>query len=514
MKTTAAANSLVERLEDRHLLSGFVAHVDFQPSSVTPVAGYLVDSGALLADRGNGFTYGWNGPKPAQVVEHHAKKPFDGVDERYDTFALLAPRQRGSRWQIDLPNGDYQVHLVAGDPRALPARYRILANGASVLDGKATRLNRWVESTTQISITNGVLALTTPRGSTTKIDYIDITQIVLVETAPTPPGGNPTPTPNPTPVPTPTPTPSAWSKPLVWQTLQSAPEPLAEAESIGVNGKLYMFGGYNVTTPDYQPTAHARVFDPATNTWSRLADMPQAETHIAIASDGQFIYLAGGYTFDPVTTYQTFGTVNVWRYDIAHNSWSAFTPLPAARAAGAMVLLGRQLHFFDGVDPSRNGNTDHWVLNLEDASPQWTASTSLPFSRNHVTAAVLDGKIYAIGGQPTDDDSITSSDVLVWDPANPGAWTAVASLPGPRSHAVTGVIDGRIVVAGGTTSNDIPMDSVLAYDPTTNTWTTQTSLPSPRLAPAGGIVGNQFIVTTGYGPSGLTNSSWATTIQG
>jgi N-acetylneuraminic acid mutarotase len=513
-KRHSAVASHVESLEGRCLLSAFVAHVNFQPASVQVPTGYVADTGLVFADRGNGLSYGWNGPKPARVAEHHARPPFDGADPRYDTFATLQPRQRGSLWQIAVPNGNYQIHLVAGDSRAFPARYRIRADGVLVLDGKATRLSRWVDSTTQISVSNGLLTLTTPRGSVAKIDFIDISQIVpgggnAGSSGTTAPPGN-----TGTPPPTTSPPPSAWTQPLMWQTLHRAPEPLAEAESIGVNGKLYMFGGYNVTTPDYQPTAHAQVFDPATNTWSRLADMPQAETHIAVASDGQFIYLAGGYTFDPVTTYQTFGTVNVWRYDISHNSWSAFTPLPAARAAGAMVLLGRQLHFFDGVDPSRNGQTNHWVLNLDDANPQWAASTSLPFSRNHVTAAVLDGKIYAIGGQPTDDDSSTSSDVLVWDPANPGAWTAVASLPGPRSHAVTGVIDGRIIVAGGTVSSDKAIDSVIVYDPATNTWTIQTSLPSARLAPAGGIVGNQFIVTTGYFQNELTGTTWATTIQG
>jgi len=328
--------------------------------------------------------------------------------------------------------------------------------------------------------------------------------VQVVPSSPSPPASPPSPPPPP----------AAWITPLSWQTLAPAPEALAEAMSVAVGDKLYVFGGYNVDSPNYLATTHAEVYDSTTNSWTALADVPEPLTHASITSDGTYIYLAGGYLTDLTTSYQTFGITDTWRYDIATNSWSAFVPLPAPRAAGSMVLLGDELHFFDGVDPTRTGQTEHWVLNLGDASPQWIDSTPLPLTRNHMDGVVLDGKIYAIGGQPTDDDSITSSDVLLWDPANPGSWTPVASLPMPMSHAVAGVIDGRIIIAGGTTTNDVPLDEVMTYDPTTNTWTTQTALPAARLAAVGGIVGNEFIVTTGYDyPPGLNTTTWAATIQ-
>ncbi|MDB5302738.1 MAG: N-acetylneuraminic acid mutarotase, partial [Phycisphaerales bacterium] len=276
-----------------------------------------------------------------------------------------------------------------------------------------------------------------------------------------------------------------------------APAGFAEGKSVAVNGKLYVFGGYYKTTPDYQATTAAESYDPTTNTWTGLADMPVAETHMGVASDGTYIYVAGGYTYDPKTTYQTFGTTNVWRYDIAHNSWSAFTPLPAARGAGAMVILNNQLHYFDGLQ-GQTTHTDHWALDLAGANPQWVISTPTPLPRNHLMAAVLDGKIYALGGNSSPSDTSTpTAEALVWDPANPSAWTPIASLPQIRSRAAVMVIDGRIVIAGGAVTPSVPVATVVAYDPTTNSWSTLTSLPAARLTPTGAAIGNEMIVVGG-----------------
>ena len=286
---------------------------------------------------------------------------------------------------------------------------------------------------------------------------------------------------------------------MSWQTAANAPKSVAEAQSVALNGKLYMFGGYDITTPDYQPTAAAAVFDPVADKWTPITPMPGAETHMGVATDGTSIYIVGGYTYDPKTTYQTFGTTNVFRYDIATNTWSNYAPLPAPRGAGALAYLNGQLHFLDGVDTSRNGQTEHWVLTLSDANPQWATSTPVPFSSNHTAAVVLNGDIYLVGGQSTSNDSSTLTNVVMWDPANPSTWTAVASMPIPRSHAVVVVLDDRIVVIGGTTANDVPLSGVIVYNPDTNAWSTQTSLPSPRLAPIGGVIGNQIILASGFG---------------
>ena len=486
----------IQALEHRRLLSAFAVAINFQPSVAPVPAGYVADSGAVFGDRGNGLVYGWNGPRPAQVVAPHLRAALQGADERYDTFAIMHARGRGSRWQIQVPNGTYEVDMTAGDPRSASGRYRILADGVLVVNGNAARAQRWVSGSQQLTVSNGLLTITVPKGGTGKLDFINLTQLAQN-------GGTPPPTPVP---------PSGLDQPLTWQTLARAPIALAEAQSVVVNAKLYVFGGYNVTTPDYQPTSASEVFDPSTNMWSALAPMPAAETHMAVATDGRFIYVAGGYTFDPRTTYQTFSTANVFRYDTSTNTWTTFVALPSARGAGALAYLDGQLHFVGGVNTARAGQTEHWVLNLNNPSPQWTDSTPLPISANHTATVVLNGKIYVVGGQTTSDDSSTIANVMKWDPANPSQWGMLANMPVRRSHAVVVASDDRILVAGGTTGGDVPLDSVMVYNPETNAWSAHTSLPDARLASVGGVIGNQIIVATGFGDGALQAQTWAATI--
>src|SRR5579871_1763451 len=108
-------NPILEVLESRRLLSaGIEAHINFQPADSTVPSGYVADSGAAFGDRGNGLSYGWNAAG-TRLVDRN----LPGVDPRYDTFAIMNARGRGSAWQIALPDGTYQVTIAAGDPKSL-----------------------------------------------------------------------------------------------------------------------------------------------------------------------------------------------------------------------------------------------------------------------------------------------------------------------------------------------------------------------------------------------------------
>jgi N-acetylneuraminic acid mutarotase len=296
---------------------------------------------------------------------------------------------------------------------------------------------------------------------------------------------------------------------LAWTTVAAAPEGLAEAQSASLNGKLYVFGGYNITSPAFTGTNHAYVYDAAANTWAHIANLPQALTHMGVATDGRYVYIAGGYVTNLTTKQQTFATTNVWRYDPQTNTYSSFIALPSPRGAGAMVYLDGQLHFFGGVDLSRVGHTEHWILNLNDAHPTWTAATPMPFTRNHLAAVVLNDRIYAIGGQEGIDDKIPDPDVLVyWDPSNPNQWAHVADLPAGRSHMAAISTGSHIIVMAGEGTGGVILSSTLEYDPTANTWTPITSMPGPRLAPVGAYINGKIVFSLGYSVQGLQKTTW------
>src|SRR5579863_2381765 len=139
----APSKVFVEAMESRRLLSAFAAHIDFQPADSATPSGYVADTGAVYANRANGMTYGWNTPRPAPVVEHNRHKG-GGADQRYDTFAVMHPSGRGSRWQIAVPDGGYTVSITAGDPMQSSGRCRVLVDGVELINAKVTPKQRWV----------------------------------------------------------------------------------------------------------------------------------------------------------------------------------------------------------------------------------------------------------------------------------------------------------------------------------------------------------------------------------
>src|SRR4029078_3381792 len=76
---------------------------------------------------------------------------------------------------------------------------------------------------------------------------------------------------------------AATPQPVVWT--DAAPSPVArfEANNAAVNGKLYVFGGYDKTINAFK---RSDVYNPASNAWTQIADMPEPTTHSGTAVDG------------------------------------------------------------------------------------------------------------------------------------------------------------------------------------------------------------------------------------
>ena len=152
---------------------------------------------------------------------------------------------------------------------------------------------------------------------------------------------------------------------ILWRPLAARPEGTSEALGALVGGKLYTFGGFDWFKSCCTPTRHAFVYDPATDGWSQLADMPEGVSHAGTTTDGTDIFWAGGFVEDGPRTFQIFGTVHVWRYRVASNTYEAMPPLPEARGAGALEYLDGKLHFFGGESLGQGFDTpEHWVLDL------------------------------------------------------------------------------------------------------------------------------------------------------
>ncbi len=293
---------------------------------------------------------------------------------------------------------------------------------------------------------------------------------------------------------------SLGQSPCEWNEVAPSPVAKVEAPTLVIDDRLVSFGGFT-TNLIASPTVHA--YNPATDGWSSLADMPTPVTHYGIAIDDRTVWVAGGFVGD----HPGFVTDEVWTYDVDLDVWSAGPPLPEPRGSGGLFLLGRKLSFVGGVEADRDTDSEkHWILDLDNVAAGWVLAAPLPIPRNHFGAIAFQGRGYVVGGQFRHDTNPQDVDfVSAFDPVS--GWTALASLPIPRSHFEPSTFesDGKIVIAGGR-ANTLGIGAVpemTAYDPVGNTWAGLATMPTPLLAPGAKRIGDDILLTGG-GPTAFT----------
>lgn len=283
---------------------------------------------------------------------------------------------------------------------------------------------------------------------------------------------------------------------ITWTTRAAAPIGKAEALRAVVDGKLYVFAGFS---GDDGPVVRSDVYDPASNTWTRIADMPTRLSHAGVTVVDHDVYFAGGYIGTGPGYRQQFGVQNVWRYNVDTNTYTAMPNLPQALAGGGLVAIGRQLHYFGGNNSARQDVAVHYVLDLDNQAAGWVAKKSMITARSHMGYVNFNGLIYAIGGQKGNDEALTAqSAVEIYNPAT-DTWTAKTSMPKAINHisSSTFVMGGRILTLGGQTSHGSPIADAYAYDPAADKWTTLSPLPTARFSGVAGVINGAIYFTGG-----------------
>lgn len=273
-----------------------------------------------------------------------------------------------------------------------------------------------------------------------------------------------------------------------------------------LDGRLYVAGG--LLTPNTGYSAHFESYDPATDAWTRLATLPEARHHIALAAAGGLIYGVGGFS----------GGFPNWRaqasayvYDPRANRWEEGVPLPYPSAEGVFATISERLYLVGGRvrahDDARHFN-DHAdtarSLVFNPANGRWSAIADAPTARNSAAAAVIDGRLFVVGGRQAikqADGSLRQVNVPhleVYDPRT-DRWSVRAPMPQAQGGLAAAAHGGRLYVFGG--EQWVPEQKVFAnawvYDPTSDRWRALPPLPTPRHGLGAAVIGNRIHVVGG-----------------
>jgi N-acetylneuraminic acid mutarotase len=237
------------------------------------------------------------------------------------------------------------------------------------------------------------------------------------------------------------------------------------SSAIVLDGSIWVIGGN-----DQANTDAIDIFEPANFTWQRSTPLPAAVGGSFTATVQRRIYIIGGY---PVRGGQLVGLSTVLAFDAAAGTWTPKSPLAQRRFFAAGAVLDGRIYVVGGhtnCDPT-DSCFEAPLTSLEiydPAADRWTAGPPMSDARGNAGAAVLNGKLYVAGGTNglyLYDGAIAT--VEMFDPQSNG-WSRMASLP----------VSGHIRLV--TTNNklyavvtwwQVPFARIYEYDPVRDAWT-------------------------------------------
>ena len=512
--------SLVETLESRRLLSSappdaatLDISVGFGPASAHSrgASDQHVDAGRALA--GDGVAdYGWTfegGPWRNTWAGRETRPGGPGVDDERTLGVTALGHRRGVAWEMSLPAGEYDVTVTAGGRGAV----RVAAEGVVILEQDVGADSPFAVETSRVRVDDGRLTLTGDDGlAMTRLATVRVAAVSVDDPAGGNGGGG-----------CPacggagcpacggggsasnsdsggdsggdqagggdgggTVEPSDAVKLGPWETRRSLAWPSMEGASTVYDGKLYTWGGYD-SAETFQTNPRGQVYDPAADSWTQIASLGEALTHMSATVHDNQIYIFGGFTAAP----GDYGPApTVYRYTPATDSMEVFGTMPYPVSGYAMANVDGRVYVISGMTRGERDfeaqSTRMFSIDLNDPDAGWRDEPDAPVGRDHTTAVVIDGQIYYISGQ-TDHEQYAGvrDDVHRYDPAT-REWTRLADFPdGGRGHIddTAEVIDGKILVAGGNFNGEVNQNisaDIFLYDPETDEWSLIGQMPEPR----------------------------------
>ena len=145
-------------------------YVNFQDSSTSTPVGYLADTGEAFGDRGDGQSFGWSAPN------YETRERGVRSDKVYDTLNHMQKNGVNKSWEITLPNGEYEVRLVMGDPSYSDQINTVSVEG--VLAADTDGQDNFDEHNLVVTVNDGRLTISPTQGSSNaKLTFVEITPV-------------------------------------------------------------------------------------------------------------------------------------------------------------------------------------------------------------------------------------------------------------------------------------------------------------------------------------------------
>ncbi|MEU1203636.1 carboxypeptidase regulatory-like domain-containing protein [Streptomyces sp. NPDC005813] len=258
-----------------------------------------------------------------------------------------------------------------------------------------------------------------------------------------------------------------------WQKLPDYPEPVFSNVVGSHAGRTYSVGGLDHNWGG-EPRRSGYVYAPGAASWSPIADLPQPRASAAGAFVDGTLYVAGG-TYVPERGQSGIVTATTYAYHPGSDSWSRVADLPEPLESAFAAVLDGKLYVVGGINA--HSSVSSAVYRYDPARDTWSRMADYPAALHSGGCGGVVGAIVCAGGQ---DREVVAATYLYHPRTD--TWSRGADMPYAVSGASYSSANGRLQAVGGLAYGPVShaverTDRVVQYDPVADVWTQLPNAP-------------------------------------
>ncbi|MFY0607703.1 MAG: hypothetical protein JXR10_13380 [Cyclobacteriaceae bacterium] len=284
---------------------------------------------------------------------------------------------------------------------------------------------------------------------------------------------------------------------LGWRDLEESEDYVArhECSFVQAGDKFIMFGGR-------ESARRLDIYDYKTDSWSQGAEAPKEFNHFQATSYQGLVWVIGSFKTNNFPKEEP--EENIWIYHPPIDRWIKGPEIPKERRRGGagLVVYDNRFYVIGGNTIGHDGGYVSWFDSYDPSTGKWSILKDASVARDHFSAAVIDGLLYAVAGRKSGGEggvfAPLPSEVEIYD-FESNTWSVLdQGIPTPRAAPGVAVLDDLLYVIGGEGSKHGPAyRKTEIYDPKTEEWKSGGMMVHPRHGTQAIVSGDGIFIAGG-----------------
>lgn len=252
-----------------------------------------------------------------------------------------------------------------------------------------------------------------------------------------------------------------------WDMLQPMETGRSEIAAALLGDEVYIAGGIGF----FRTLSSCEIYNIPKDRWTRCPDLPLPIHHVAMASDGNNVYAAGGYSELNFGLYQD---AKLWK--LGPDNWEVEADLPEPIGEHSMVAHAGAIYLFGG----RGADGDSAAMRKYDLrAKSWSNAPPLPIARHSFASFMVGNELWVTGGRNAAQGTrIARTDIYSFET---DSWRQGPDMPTGRGGHAAAHLDGQVHIIGGEVfSPTVLVDAHNVFDINSETWSEGPLMPAPR----------------------------------